>query len=153
MHVSIYRVKFSFQRTPTQITSTTESVSQSANQLFNALKLDPNIPIKFMDTNRHLPWIKAVKERHGSVETSSLQQVETINQTGIYKIGNWDSPKEKSLTLKFQEIEGLNKGNKEYVKEWNHAELNELRSKLMLISKSSDATVAVDKFVKIDALD
>ena len=120
----------------------------SANQLINALLLDSKIPDKFVDTNRHLPWIKAIKERHGSVETSSLQQVEAINSTGVYKIGQWELHMDKLLSLKFQQIDGVIKGNKEYQKELCETELNELRSKLMLISKSSESTAAVDRFVQ-----
>ena len=48
--------------------------------LINARGSDPNLKEKLRDSNRHLPWIKTVKERHGSVETSSLQQVEAINR-------------------------------------------------------------------------
>ena len=81
-----------------------------------------------------------MKERHGSVETSSLQQVEAINQTGVYKIEVLNN-----LTLSYQLVEGQE--NKEYVKTLSQDDLDELRSKLMLISKTSEAKEIVDKFI------
>ena len=78
--------------------------------LTNALNQDPNLGEKLRDTNRHLPWIKNVKERHGSVETSSLQQVEAINQSGIYVISI-----SKKLSLNYQQVEGNT--SKEYQKD------------------------------------
>ena len=91
--------------------------------------------------------IKAVKERHGSVETSSLQKVEAINKTGIYKIGWWDQKAENILRLSFQQVEGVKRENKEYQKDLNEFSLNELRSKLMLISKSFESNEAIEVFV------
>ena len=48
----------------------------------NARKTDGNLKEKLHDSNQHLPWIKTVKERHGSVETSSLQQQPEELDTG-----------------------------------------------------------------------
>ena len=103
------------------------------------MKLDLNLFEKLHDTNRHLPWIKTVKERHGSVETSSLQQVEAINKSGVYRVGLLSN-----LSLSYQQVEGQE--NKEYRKKMSQVDLDELRSKLMLISKSSESKEAVDKF-------
>ena len=120
---------------------------KATNILQNAIKLDKHIKEKFLDTNRHLLLIKAVKERHGSVETSSLQQVEAINKTGIYKIGWWDQKAENILRLSLQQVEGLKREYKEYQKDLNEFSLNELRSKLMLISKSFESNEAIEVFV------
>ena len=96
---------------------------------------------KLRDSNRHLPWIKTVKERHGSVETSSLQQVEAINRSGVYKLGV-----ENALALSYQQVQGPEQG-KEYIKTLSQEDLDELRSKLMLISKTSESKEIVDKFI------
>merc|ERR1712098_936762 len=102
---------------------------------FKSLKDDEDIPEKLVDTNRHLAWIKVIKERNGSVETSSLQQVEAINKTGTYTIGNFHRKDKKSIVMKYQEV---SKEEGDYQKEIGIEELKELQSKLMLISKSDE---------------
>ena len=124
--------------------------SRAVDHLVNALREDPKIPVKLLDTNRHLAWIKIIKERHGSVETSSLQQVEAINKTGKYHVGNFHNHEKRSLVLKFQQVqqETESHGQKEYEKELTEDDLKELQSKLMLISKSSESTSEVEEFVR-----
>ena len=102
---------------------------------------DPNLKEKLRDSNRHLPWIKTVKERHGSVETSSLQQVEAINRSGVYMLRV-----ENALSLNYQQVQSQEHG-KEYMKTLSQEDLDELRSKLMLISKTSESKEIVDKFI------
>ena len=41
-----------------------------------------------IDTNRHLEWLKGVKESHGSVAMTSLMQAEAINARGIFQVGH-----------------------------------------------------------------
>ena len=102
---------------------------------------DPNLKEKLRDSNRHLPWIKTVKERHGSVETSSLQQVEAINRSGVYMLRV-----QNALSLNYQQVQSQEHG-KEYMKTLSQEDLDELRSKLMLISKTSESKEIVDKFI------
>ena len=106
----------------------------------NARKTDGNLREKLHDSNQHLPWIKTVKERHGSVETSSLQQVEAINESGVYNVGV-----KNNLSLRYQQVQS--QGGVEYAKVLSQADLDELRSKLMLISKTSESKEIVDKFI------
>ncbi len=120
---------------------------RAAQHLFAAVKEDKNVPAKILDTNRHLEWIKLIKERHGSVETSSLQQVEAINKTGVYVIGNFHKKGMKTLTLKFEQMDRDHELS--YEKEMSTDDLKELQSKLMLISKSDDAAKEVQRFVSI----
>ena len=120
---------------------------RAAEHLFAAVKEDKHVPAKILDTNRHLEWIKLIKERHGSVETSSLQQVEAINKTGVYLIGNFHKRGMKTLTLKFEQMDRDHELS--YEKEMSTDDLKELQSKLMLISKSDSAAKEVQRFVSI----
>lgn len=43
------------------------------------------------ESNRLLDWFKEIKEAHGSVEVTSLNQVDTIRQRGIFKISRLQS--------------------------------------------------------------
>lgn len=38
------------------------------------------------ESNRLLDWFKEIKEAHGSVEVTSLNQVDAIRQRGIFKV-------------------------------------------------------------------
>ena len=84
------------------------------------------------------------------METSSLQQVEAINKTGKYYVGHNHQDEKRSLRLKFQQVQQVleSHGKEEYEKELTEEDLKELRSKLMLISKSSESTCEVEEFVR-----
>ena len=41
-----------------------------------------------VDTDRHLEWLKGVKESHGSVAVTSLMQAEAINSRAIFHVGH-----------------------------------------------------------------
>lgn len=43
------------------------------------------------ESNRLLDWFKEIKEAHGSVEVTSLNQVDAIRQRGIFKISRLQS--------------------------------------------------------------
>ena len=127
-----------------------QEFTRAMKHLVAALREDKMIPRKLIDTNHHLAWIKVIKEQHGSVETSSLQQVEAINKTGKYYVGHYHQDEKRSLRLKFQQVqqELESHGKKEYEKELTEDDLKELQSKLMLISKSSESTCEVEEFVR-----
>lgn len=40
------------------------------------------------ESNRVLNWFIEIKEAHGSVEVTSLKQVDAIKDRGIFKVGN-----------------------------------------------------------------
>ena len=130
--------------------SSLQDLLRAVQHLFAAVKEDKHVPDKILDTNRHLEWIKLIKERHGSVETSSLQQVEAINRTGVYIIGNFHKKGIKTLTLKFEQMDRDHELS--YEKEMSTDDLKELQSKLMLISKSDSAAKEVQRFVSLLSL-
>ena len=130
--------------------SSLQDLLRATQHLFAAVKEDKHVPDKILDTNRHLEWIKLIKERHGSVETSSLQQVEAINRTGVYIIGNFHKKGIKTLTLKFEQMDRDHELS--YEKEMSTDDLKELQSKLMLISKSDSAAKEVQRFVSLLSL-
>ena len=119
----------------------------AAQQLLQALKTDSNLPEKLLDSNRHLDWLKVIKEQHGSVEISSLQRVDAINATGVYLL-NFSK---NTFTNRFSTVEKKSSLSKddEYQKTIGESELHELHSKLMLISKSDDGKRASDRFIGI----
>ena len=127
--------------------STFKQFMQAATILFQAIKLDRNIPEKLHDSNHHLYWIQNVKEQHGSIEISSIQRVQAINATGTYTIDF----SEDTVEMRFQSVDSnqdsVKKG--EYMKTIGQAELKELHSKLVLISKSDDAKIASERFINI----
>ena len=110
------------------------------------LKADNNLPDKFKDTNSNLPWIKLIKDMHGSVETSSLQMVAAINKTGMYKISNWSGSSSNCLKLTLNQV---SEENKQYERKMTETNVNDLRSKLMLISRTEDKKEGVEYFLKI----
>ena len=46
-----------------------------------------NYSILQVNSNRFLHWFKEIKESHGSVEVTSLKQVDAIKDRGIFKVG------------------------------------------------------------------
>ena len=108
------------------------------------------------DTNRHLEWLKAIKESHGSVAMSSLMQAEAVNARGIYEVGFLS---QKAGTAGGTGIEPLisvirltvppKEGDTE-TRTYNLDELKDLQSKLMLIAgKASHGNEEVDSFVAV----
>ena len=119
----------------------------AAKILFQALKTDAKIPQKLLDSNRHLDWLRIIKEQHGSIEISSIQRVNAINATGVYSL----NLAKETMSMKFSPLEQDIKSKKvdEYQKNIGEAELHELHSKLMLISKSDDGKKASERFINI----
>ena len=56
---------------------------KACKEVFEAIKQDRSIPQKLFDSSvQNMPWIRACKDLHGSVEHSSLLLVSMINKTG-----------------------------------------------------------------------
>jgi len=127
--------------------------------VFAALERDPLIPDKLLESNRNLEWIKACKDQQGSVEQTSLTLVNKINLTGVYTIS---MPKNKNASADLHSIETCIKMSYEKVSSQSGAsfvktalsleDLQELRSKLMLITAGADGKKDVDRFAKILSL-
>ena len=119
-----------------------------------AANKDRKLPRKLVDSNRHLEWIKTIKDRHGSVEESSMISCQRINETGEYKIS-----KAGQITLKYKQLVRSEEDMEVEVEDENletrtfkYADLKELRSKLMLITTGADGKLQVERFTKILAL-
>lgn len=50
------------------------------------------------ESNRVVNWLKEIKESHGSVEVTSLKQVDAIKERGVFKVGSSG----KNITSKHQ---------------------------------------------------
>ena len=110
-----------------------------------------------MSTKDDLPWLKQVKESHGSVALTTMAQVEAINSSGIYHIA--DSEKSKDIkcftsgvklclenTVCLVIPEEKNREEKIYSLE----EIKDVQSKLMLIAgKAENGKEEVDQFNEV----
>ena len=122
--------------------------------VFAALKSDPEISTKLVESNRNLQWIKACKDQQGSVEQTSLKMVAKINQTGIYQISLPDEKSDGSKTLdncvkmSYQKFSNQNH-EENSSKHLSLEELRDLNSKLMLITAGTEGKKEVDRFSRI----
>ena len=74
----------------------------ACEKVINNLENDFSLDKKLLDSNRLLEWIKSIKERHGSVEESSMTTVAQINQSGEYIISR------DQFQLEFKHLESNN---------------------------------------------
>ncbi|RXN36874.1 E3 ubiquitin-protein ligase RNF213-alpha-like protein [Labeo rohita] len=70
---------------------------ETLKKLWKALDNDHNLPKKLRDSARHLEWLKAVKDSHGSVETSSMSLASAINMNGVYVISAQNQKRHKDF--------------------------------------------------------
>ena len=112
-----------------------------------------------MLTKRALPWLKQIKESHGSVALTTMVQVEAINSSGVYyiadsKIAKYNKqgnsgvklPLENLVCLVVPEDNKMNRDEKFYSLE----EVKDVQSKLMLIAgKAESAKEEVDHFNQV----
>ena len=121
----------------------------ACKSVFAALERDPNIASKLLDSNRCLEWIQACKDQQGSVEQTSLTLVGKANSTGIYTIS---MPKKEASEQPCIEncikMSYIKVANQEVVTDLSLEELQELRSKLMLITAGADGKKDVERFAK-----
>ncbi|XP_048586969.1 E3 ubiquitin-protein ligase rnf213-alpha-like isoform X2 [Nematostella vectensis] len=68
-----------------------EELMMICEPVWKAVQQDKELPNKLRETNRHLEWLKGVKNSHGSVEMSSIMLAKTINQGGVYSVGFLDT--------------------------------------------------------------
>jgi hypothetical protein len=119
----------------------------ACNKVIESFRADPALPGKLLESNRCLEWIKAIKERHGSVEESSMTTVNQINESGVYTIA-----KGGVLRLVFKQLADSKKLEKLNERTFDHDNLNELRSKLMLITTGDEGKKHVERYTKILSL-
>ncbi len=119
-----------------------ESFLSACNKVVLSLKQDKGLPKKLIDSNRYLEWIKSVKDRHGSVEESSMKNVTQIDDSGVYTISH-----AIGIQLRFKQVDEDEEDSLQS-RNFSRDDLSELRSKLMLISIKTDGKRLVDRFVK-----
>jgi hypothetical protein len=111
-----------------------------------------------MLTKRGLPWLKQIKESHGSVALTTMIQVEAINSSGIYYIADSEKTKESKHVVDSELcLENLVSlvVPKDEIKNWNEKiysleEIKDVQSKLMLIAgKAESGKDKVDQFNQV----
>ena len=123
-----------------------EAFLNAIHLVITAIQNDRSLPQKLRDSNRLLEWIKAIKERHGSVEESSMTTVEQINASGVFTI-----EKVHGIKVEFKQLE--NSTNDDIAKRvFDKEECEELRSKLMLITTGAEGKILVNRFVALFGL-
>ncbi|XP_064641334.1 E3 ubiquitin-protein ligase rnf213-alpha-like isoform X1 [Lineus longissimus] len=99
--------------------------------VWRALESDNKLTSKLLDTKRHMARLKFIKDSHGSVEVSSLSEVDAINGRGVYKVGNLKKGHKDIRDVIQLTVPTLKDDPKRM---YNIDQLNELQSKLMLMS-------------------
>ncbi|CAG2215370.1 RNF213 [Mytilus edulis] len=110
--------------------------------VWKELDLNPQLPQKLSDTERHLEWLKSVKECHGAIEVTTLSQAEAINNRVLSDVIELHVPQEEGRS---------SSKNKSY----RYEQLHDLQSRLMLVTgKAEKGKDDVDRFMlKIDESD
>ena len=141
-------------------TCTFDDFLAACNSVFAALARDHNVAEKLLASNRNLEWIKECKDQQGSVEQTSLTMVSKINHTGIYtlctpneKVNKSSSSKnmENCIKMSYQKVANQNVPNP-VLTDVSLEDLQELRSKLMLITAGTDGKKDVERFARIFSL-
>ena len=121
---------------------TFDALLEASDKVVRSIRADKSLPKKLIESNRILPWIKAKKEQHGTVEESSMTTMTQINQSGVYTISS------DGIKIKFDQLKG-DAEDKLRKKMFNYDDLCELRSKLMLITIGADGKKLVERFTRI----
>ena len=127
-----------------------KDIRKAIEKTFDNISKEEKILDCLHDSNRLVDWIKDIGERHGSVESSSLTTVQQICEDGFFTVSLKSSEAqgycnlEETIKLEFE-----TKGKNEENSRLNYSELRELRSKLMLLSTTSEIKESVDNFVNI----
>ncbi|KAK3585575.1 hypothetical protein CHS0354_036762 [Potamilus streckersoni] len=122
--------------------------------LWKELQADPDLPKKLLDTNRHLEWLKMVKQAHGAVEVTSLAQAKSINSKGIFCVGTLNTETNTTMGLDLQntlqlmvpDYDKQSHGHRKYTFE----QLQDLQSRLMLVAgRAEQGKDDVDRFMLV----
>ncbi len=130
-----------------------EGFIRACKSVFDALERDPLIDERLIESsNENFEWIKACNDQQGSVEQSSLKMAQKFNKTGIYTISRFKNRStnekmcENFLKITYQKVVSESKDEKQSL---TLEELQELRSKLMLIKIGIEGKKDVDRFVRV----
>ncbi|XP_071122875.1 E3 ubiquitin-protein ligase RNF213-like [Mytilus edulis] len=140
---------------------------EKCKQVWRVLSADFKLPEKLRGTCGNLEWLKSVKKSHGSIEMSSLSQVEAINASGVYVVGysevykpgkkllltdvlglsvnqDCDEKDEPDLTMPEENEKQQNSVG------YNYKNLQDLQSRLMLVAgKAKHGNDEVERFIMI----
>ncbi|XP_071956942.1 E3 ubiquitin-protein ligase rnf213-alpha-like [Antedon mediterranea] len=123
-----------------------ENLINICKQTWKVLKNDPQLSSKLSDISHYMEWLNGIKESHGAMEVTSIQEVEKINAKGIYEIGKLTKG---SLQLRVPAKRCRSDSEKIYTVK----ELKDLQSKLMLVAgkahRTTDSKGEIDRFVEI----
>ncbi|XP_061196022.1 E3 ubiquitin-protein ligase rnf213-alpha-like [Saccostrea echinata] len=76
-----------------------DALIQRCEEVWTSLEKDEDLPRKLIESNRLLQWFVEIKEAHGSVEVTSLKQVDAIKQRGIFRVGTREGKHDIHLSL------------------------------------------------------
>ncbi|RXN17930.1 E3 ubiquitin-protein ligase RNF213-alpha-like protein [Labeo rohita] len=123
---------------------------ETLKKLWKALDNDHNLPKKLRDSARHLEWLKAVKDSHGSVETSSMSLASAINMNGVYVISAQNQKLCLEDVLKLHIMEEQDESCETRI--YTFEDLRDLQNKLMLMSgKGDQGQREVNRFAEVFA--
>ena len=116
------------------------------------------------NTNRQLPWLKQIKESHGSVALTTLMQAEAINASGVYHIADFEQIQKcrRNRNKNGNERDAVclenviclvvpgDDAKKTEEKVYSLEEIKDVQSKLVLIAGKADSGKdEVDQFVEV----
>ena len=127
--------------------STLQEILFAVQNVFRNIKRDNKLCKSLKDTNEMVNWIRYIYDLQGSVETLSLATVQQICTTG--KVLITAKNKMGQRWTDFKEAISMSYKIDKDKKTMNYSELDELRSKLMLITIKEDGEVDVERFTQI----
>ncbi|XP_046860850.1 E3 ubiquitin-protein ligase rnf213-alpha-like [Xenia sp. Carnegie-2017] len=121
--------------------------------LWQVIDANPTIDKKLEITRKNLSWLKQIKESHGSVASTTMLLVQTINSSGIYYIA--DKEKLNMVTKSSSTPDNvvalvIPKDSDREEKIYTFDEIKDIQSKLMLIAgKAENGKEEVDQFNEV----
>ena len=131
--------------------SSLSDLQKALKIVFEKLKRDEKLPVKWRDSETYLRDFEAMKKSLGSVEITSFSQVEAINSRGTYTVeceSKTENPQDisKCMYLELRATEDEKAEQKR--KRFSLSDLQDLQSKLILISgHNNERRNEVDVFV------
>ncbi|KAK3585590.1 hypothetical protein CHS0354_036776 [Potamilus streckersoni] len=123
---------------------------EKCRMVWDALEADPNLPQKLESISHQLDWLQSVKQAHGSVEVTSLEQASAINAGGIYFVGKMKGIKENEVCQDLHKVVLLTVSGDGKKREYTFEQLQDLQSRLMLVAgKAEQGNNNVDRFTMV----
>ncbi|XP_070188878.1 E3 ubiquitin-protein ligase rnf213-alpha-like [Littorina saxatilis] len=132
---------------------------KQCKMVFSNVNADPKLPEKLNDTSNLLDWFKDAQMAHGSVEKTSMAQVASINEKGVFKVcssGKPDLSLQSVIQLSVsEEVTLAKKAGKHsthdfHLRVYSYDDLMDLQSRLMLVAGQADkGKDNVDRFITV----